>query len=1037
MSSFIDNFNYNRNKITDGTLSTTVTDVLKSYVDHAYGFRKIHPDYTGYCCRIARSSDSAEIDVKFDSSGLFSLDSEGFTTGSPAESTGSLRNWVGSNSGDLTIIYDQGNIGQNNLSEQINLEYYTGYVYRNPASSYTTVRDASHTNPIIISGGLLLTNNGSPTAKLTGSGVMAFNGGYESDGTPSGLHSTGGVSETFLVGMISGTGTNNEGNLTATDTANGGGSSSQYKVNQLLGGHIFGYIEDLQIGEIDDQFVFYYENTNSNGYAITGGPVVYNQTQLWSSFTNTTEAGFKVKNFRQTGQFDAGVEVRPKPVSSDKTPKYIGLGGKFAFSPTGADVGKGEFQELIFSTQTLTDSQRLGIENYMASYFNFFSLDTASLTNEEKSNLGFDLFVPTYGAQMSFQAQNSSWKGSSFYQFTSPMGLNNLTCKSKLSFVNNLNKTKKLLNYIESVTTGAITGEQAFTGNLNYVNFGAAKNGIELALDTGYYRNFSGSQIVDYTITDLSSDVYKIDISLVNNTISPALNNGMAFVNDLTISKESSSGFSKFDVVNGTGSNEFKWYCFENATGDAAIPFTGTTIHEEFFDGTSSAVKVNPVSKPTGVSMTVAAGKVLRGTQYFHVMQTGQQHRFVPFSASGKTFGFFETRYDPHEIFVLSLENGATVKLYDNEPNGVNGNIDASLTLDAGQTGSFTVTSIENHAIIIESNKNILCSKKGDPGDNKILSPAAVDIYRRRHGYEKSIINSPPATDNTYYVSDPSGAFASEQGDGAGGDAAGHLGYDELTNFAAWGDELVDYAIVSPFSGSIDISYYSGDSWQILNTHTLTGTKTDPHYVFRNGDGDNGIGGAGNNFNSSSLWKFESTCPVAIWINDQGEDEEVLYGAKNIIGDGGNILDSYFYITEDRDAVGPSLGEAGFTGGNGATRTFFWEPDRTVALTINHANRFTNFKSSFSKQVNISDNQNNLNQFELTFTNRSQKEAYSILHFLESHLGNKHFVYYHNNDAINKNRVFYCPRWDHTFVYKDSNTIKATFVEIVAPTLPI
>ena len=59
-----------------------------------------------------------------------------------------------------------------------------------------------------------------------------------------------------------------------------------------------------------------------------------------------------------------------------------------------------------------------------------------------------------------------------------------------------------------------------------------------------------------------------------------------------------------------------------------------------------------------------------------------------------------------------------------------------------------------------------------------------------------------------------------------------------------------------------------------------------------------------------------------------------------------------------------------------------------------------------------------------------------MLHFFESHLGYKNFVYYIGDDIINPKRVFFCPRWKHTFNYKNSNTIEATFVEIIVPVEP-
>ena len=73
---------------------------------------------------------------------------------------------------------------------------------------------------------------------------------------------------------------------------------------------------------------------------------------------------------------------------------------------------------------------------------------------------------------------------------------------------------------------------------------------------------------------------------------------------------------------------------------------------------------------------------------------------------------------------------------------------------------------------------------------------------------------------------------------------------------------------------------------------------------------------------------------------------------------------------------------------------------------------------------------------ELLYDGYGDLGGYAILHFLESHLGYKNFVYYYDDNIINSNRIFYCPNWKHIFNYKNSNTIEATFVEIVAPVTP-
>lgn len=1123
--SFIEKFNYNRNRITEEVAEdVSISSNLKNLVDHAYGFRKIHPDYAGYCCRLRKKSNDNLVDFKFDKNGKLSLNSTGYAINTQAL-VGTLSSWIGSDDGELEILYDQGLIGQATPNDAINLVHYTGFLHRSSNDSRGT-RQAAHTNPLVVSGGALMTTNGAPTAKLTGSGIMQFNGGDETNGEPSGLHSDNpGVSETFLVGMVSGNGTHNAQNINGrTDHVDA--SANYYGHNTILGGHIFGFVEDMAIVELkdtpDNRYVFYYERgkrevggSTSSQNVLTGTTVEYNKSKLFSSFTNLSTVGFKVNNVRSTSQLDGGVVLNtPVGFGNNTTPKYHLIGGGTFATAGGADMGKGEFQELIFSTQTLTAAQRLGVENYMSSYFNFFSLDSSALSSAEKTQLGFSTFVPTYGAQLSFEAKNSSWKGSSFYQFIAPMGLNNIALKGKLSFINNLSRTKKLLRYIENITTGVITGEQAFTGDISYVNFGSSKNGVEIGLDEGYYQNFSGTQIVDYTVVDLSDNLYKVDVSIFNNTVSPVLNNGQGFVKKVQPTeqfkqnninshgadiKTGNETYNKFDVIQKTGDNDFKWFCFSGANDvEVALPFPNTEVYEETWtqvNGSEEGSKViSASSTPMRTLINVQEGKFYRATKYANFTRSNGQHIMAPLSFAGKAFKATTTRTTPHRAYILNVTNTTETISRMTGPNGVNSNTVQSVTVGPGGTGQLTFTENDSHFFTgtypeTDPTKGFVMainsegsSSTTDNTDKMLLTPVVTSnnqrntyAYRRRnHGQDASIINSPTTHEADFGVFHASGVSTTEIGDGAGGDGTQSLGIHNLYNYASYGNKLQDYAIVTPYSGSITVSYYTGDSWISMHTHALTGgvglnaselTRTDfpegikAHRIYSRMEAGGAIfnsssaqaGGpsiAGNEpflaFNDSQLWKFESTCPVAIFINDTSADEEVLVGYNGIVGNspyetgtGCHGLHNYYYVTGDTKSIGPELqGEVGFTGGMGATRTFFWEPDRSIPLTINHANRTEFFKNSYIKHVNISDNQNNLNQFNLSFTNRSEKETYSILHFLETHLGNKHFVYYHNNDSINKNRIFYCPKWSHTLVYKDSNNINATFVEIVAPTLP-
>jgi phage-related protein len=160
-------------------------------------------------------------------------------------------------------------------------------------------------------------------------------------------------------------------------------------------------------------------------------------------------------------------------------------------------------------------------------------------------------------------------------------------------------------------------------------------------------------------------------------------------------------------------------------------------------------------------------------------------------------------------------------------------------------------------------------------------------------------------------------------------------------------------------------------------------------------------------------------------------------------GANSNVFDNYFYVTEDNSTNHSTLnsslkGLSTYTGiVSSATRTFFFEPDRQTTLNFDYKNKNNELKGAFRQSLNISKTNNNtLQSIDLQFSNRGQKETYAILHFLESHLGYKKFIYKYTDDFIRQNRVFYCDKWSHTFNYKNSNTINATFTEIASPVTP-
>jgi hypothetical protein len=149
-------------------------------------------------------------------------------------------------------------------------------------------------------------------------------------------------------------------------------------------------------------------------------------------------------------------------------------------------------------------------------------------------------------------------------------------------------------------------------------------------------------------------------------------------------------------------------------------------------------------------------------------------------------------------------------------------------------------------------------------------------VYRCANNNEFNVLNSAPQTTSNYYVYDPSGAFANNIADSLGGDSVGHIGYNKLTKYQTFassesssiGVDTPNWTVVAPYPDTdVNISYYNSSSWQLWSGFNLDGTKTNPAVNF-NFDPLVGV----------RLWKMESTKPVAFFINDDDNDEEILIG---------------------------------------------------------------------------------------------------------------------------------------------------------------
>lgn len=108
------------------------------------------------------------------------------------------------------------------------------------------------------------------------------------------------------------------------------------------------------------------------------------------------------------------------------------------------------------------------------------------------------------------------------------------------------------------------------------------------------------------------------------------------------------------------------------------------------------------------------------------------------------------------------------------------------------------------------------------------------------------------------------------------------------------------------------------------------------------------------------------------------------------------------------------------------TKKFYFTPNMSNTLTL-EAKNFRNELDKFYFLQSEGSNPN-LMSLQLEFNNRNDKEAKAILHYLENKNG---FDVFEFNGVPNftGTKNFYCPSWNHTYNYKDNNSISATFVE--------
>ena len=154
------------------------------------------------------------------------------------------------------------------------------------------------------------------------------------------------------------------------------------------------------------------------------------------------------------------------------------------------------------------------------------------------------------------------------------------------------------------------------------------------------------------------------------------------------------------------------------------------------------------------------------------------------------------------------------------------------------------------------------------------------------------------------------------------------------------------------------------------------------------------------------------------------------YLKNNIVSYGGY----HYYARKDGNiASNPTPNHsdwAGVTNHNGIDKPhFFWKPSYSTNVNKHPKVKSIKFGDGYEQRVQDGIN-NNLTFLDLTFDNRSEREAAAILHFLEIRKGQESFVFTPHS-PYNKAGLYLCRGWDSSFVFYNNYSIKFQLEEVV------
>lgn len=165
------------------------------------------------------------------------------------------------------------------------------------------------------------------------------------------------------------------------------------------------------------------------------------------------------------------------------------------------------------------------------------------------------------------------------------------------------------------------------------------------------------------------------------------------------------------------------------------------------------------------------------------------------------------------------------------------------------------------------------------------------------------------------------------------------------------------------------------------------------------------------------------------WTNGESVPS---YSIRYFEADNQNKFNNFFYCTGDHVS---SIYNAPFATGSMWTQNLFLDQSFEYSISTKPDVSRIEFANSFHQRIYDKKNIHSIENLTLRFNGLDDRKTKALLHFVESKFGELKFVYAAPK-IYNRDKIFFCPSWRHTWVYKNSNNVELDLIEDPLGVLP-